>query len=94
MQDITLPYLLSIPGAGFATFLLTNFLKQYFTKFDPKLLAGIVALILQTIIQAFIIKDYTASGIIIALINVPMIQQVATGYFENINHRVNVEKRK
>lgn len=95
MPEFTIQYLLTVPGAGAATFLLTQYIKQYVPpnkNIDPKAIAGIVALVIQVLLF-FYVGNITIGAFLLSIVNVLPVQAAAIGFFENINHKRNIEKR-
>ena len=57
---------------------------KYYINVDPKWIALVAAILGQTAVQAFYLQDYSAQGIVMAIINVFVVVAGSVGAFETL----------
>lgn len=83
MEFITLDMLLSLAGCVAIVAIITQSLKNYFTKINALWLNLIVSLIIG-VIRIFVVKDLSTTGIITGILNIFVIMLAAGGGYDTI----------
>ena len=83
MEFITLDMLLSLAGCIVIVSIITQALKQYFTKINALLLNFCISLIIG-VIRIFVIKDLSIEGIITGILNIFVIMLASGGSYDTI----------
>lgn len=93
MEFITLDMLLSLAGCVAIVGIVTQALKIYFKKTDPIWLNFSVSIIVG-LIRIFVLKDWSASGIILGVMNVFVIMFAAAGGYDTVKTIVSPKEAK
>lgn len=64
--------------------IITEVVKYFIPKVDPKWIALVVTLFCQISVQLFSVKDFSASGMVMAVINAFVVLASAIGAFEGL----------
>ena len=83
MEFITLDMLLSLAGCVAIVAIITQTLKQYFTKINALWLNFIVSLLVG-IIRIFVVNDLSITGIVTGVLNIFVIMLAAGGGYDTI----------
>lgn len=83
MDFITLDMLLTLAGCVLVVAMITEVLKQFFTKLNPLWLNAIVSSIIG-IIRIFVVGDLSAAGIITGILNIFVIILAAGGGYDSV----------
>lgn len=83
MEFITLDMLLSLAGCIAIVSIITQALKQYFTKINALVLNFCISLIIG-VIRIFVIKDLSTEGIITGVLNIFVIMLASSGSYDTI----------
>ena len=84
LQFFTEEFLMTFAGQVTLVTLLTEGIKLYITKFDPKIISLILSVSISLIAQLVFKQDFTANGIILALCNSIIVLLSSIGGYETI----------
>ena len=79
----TWEYLATFAGMVAFVTIATQVVK-YYINVDPKWIALVAAILGQAAVQAFYLRDYSAQGIVMAIINVFVVVAGSVGAFETL----------
>ncbi|MBC8537263.1 hypothetical protein [Feifania hominis] len=82
-EFFTWEYLATFAGASAAVTLITQVIKRY-VSIDPKWIALAASLVIEAGIQFLYLRDFTVSGIFLAVVNVFVVLAAAVGVFETV----------
>ena len=88
MEILSWDYLGSAAGVAATVTILTQILKNYIQKVDPKWIALVLALII-TIIGQIVMRDFTLGTLVLSIVNAIMATGVAIGAYEGIINPLN-----
>lgn len=83
MEFITLDMLLSLAGCVAIVAIVTQALKQYFTKINALWLNFFTSLAIG-VIRIFVVADFSATGIVTGILNIFVIMLAAGGGYDTV----------
>lgn len=84
MDYFTWEYLATYGGMTALVTAVTQLVKRYLPQVDPKWIALVAALLGQIGVQILYLKDWSVSGIVMALINVVCVLLGSIGAYETV----------
>lgn len=83
-EFLTWEFLATFAGSvAFVTFV-TELVKYYLTKIDPKYIALVAAVVVTFAVRLLFYKDFTLDGLVLATFNVAAVLFAAIGTFESV----------
>lgn len=84
MEYFTWEYLATYGGMTALVTSATQLIKRYIPNCDPKWIALVAAVLGQAAVQVFYLKDWSAGGLIMAVINAVCVLLGAVGAYETV----------